>query len=85
MLKEHEDIHKETIFVTFETFNDSSLDIFLYFFTQTVNWGEYLKVREDVNFRIMQILEEEGVSIAFPTRSIYMENVQEDDKQQSMD
>ena len=32
-----------------------------------------MKVKEDVNFKIMEILEKEGVSVAFPSRSIYME------------
>lgn len=73
MLREHPQIHQETIFVNFDRFNESSLDIFLYFFTVTTNWGEYLKVREDVNLKIMAILEEEKVSIAFPSRSVYFE------------
>ncbi|SES69390.1 mechanosensitive ion channel family protein [Anaerobranca gottschalkii] len=74
MLKNHPDIHPETIFVNFDSFNESSLDIFIYCFTKTTVWGEFLKVKEDVNFKIMAILEEEGVSIAFPSRSIYFEN-----------
>ncbi|KYH31576.1 Low conductance mechanosensitive channel YnaI [Clostridium tepidiprofundi DSM 19306] len=74
MLEEHPDVHKETIFVTFDKFNDSSLDLFLYFFTKTTVWGEYLKVKEDINLKIMEILQQEGVSIAFPSTSIYFEN-----------
>lgn len=74
MLDNHPEIHKETIFVRFDEFNDSSLDIFLYFFSNTTNWGEFLRVKEDVNFRIMEVLEEEEVSVAFPSRSIYLEN-----------
>lgn len=74
MLEDHPGIHKETIFVTFNNFNSSSLDIFLYFFTNTTVWREYLKVREDVNYKIMSILEENGVEIAFPSRSIYLES-----------
>lgn len=73
MLEEHPEIHKETIFARFDKFNESSLDIFLYFFTNTTKWGEYLEVKEDVNFKIMEILENEGVSMAFPSRSIYLE------------
>lgn len=73
MLREHPQIHQETIFVNFDRFNESSLDIFLYFFTITTNWGEYLKVKEDVNLKIMAILEQEKVSIAFPSRSVYFE------------
>ncbi|MFA9399167.1 MAG: mechanosensitive ion channel family protein [Clostridiaceae bacterium] len=73
MLKENTDINQDTIFVNFDKFNDSSLDIFLYFFTNTTNWGEYLKIKEKINYQIMEILEEENVSIAFPSRSIYIE------------
>ncbi|HHT46394.1 MAG TPA: mechanosensitive ion channel family protein [Firmicutes bacterium] len=73
MLENHPEIHKETIFVRFDQFNESSLDIFLYFFTVTTIWGEFLRVKEDVNFKIMEILEQEGVSIAFPSRSVYLE------------
>ncbi|EEG76237.1 mechanosensitive ion channel family protein [Dethiobacter alkaliphilus] len=74
MLENHPELHKDTIFVRFDKFSDSSLDIFLYFFTSTTNWAEFLRVKEDVNFKIMEILEEEQVSVAFPSRSIYFEN-----------
>jgi len=74
MLINHPDIHKETIFVHLDKFSESSLDIFLYFFTITTNWAEYLSVREDIHLKIMEILEEEGVNIAFPSKSIYIEN-----------
>ncbi len=73
MLLTHPGIHPETIFVFFDTFGESSLDIFFYFFTNTTVWEEYLAVKEDINFRIMQILEKEGVSVAFPSQSIYFE------------
>lgn len=71
LLKNHEAVHPDTILVTFDQYNESSLDIFLYFFTKTTVYGEYLKVKEDINFRIMDILEEEGVSVAFPSRTLY--------------
>ncbi|MTI47708.1 MAG: mechanosensitive ion channel family protein [Firmicutes bacterium] len=74
MLYDHPRVENETIFVKFDEFNDSSLDIFLYFFTSTANWEEYLNIKQEVNFKIMEILEEEGVSAAFPSSSIYFEN-----------
>ncbi|MFA9557277.1 mechanosensitive ion channel family protein [Evansella sp. AB-rgal1] len=73
MLRNHDEIDQELIMVRFNAFNNSSLDIFLYFFTKTTKWTEFLRVRENVNLRIMSILQEEGVSVAFPSRSIYME------------
>ncbi len=73
MLQNHDGIHKETIFVHFDSFSESSLDIFIYCFTLTTRWGEFLEVKEDVNLKIMEVLEKEEVSVAFPSRSIYME------------
>lgn len=82
MLEQHEEIDQDTLFVRFDSFATSSLDIFLYFFTKTTNWGEYLRIKEDCNLKIMEILEREGVSMAFPSTSVYFETPlrQEDDK-----
>lgn len=70
MLNNHPDIHPDTIFVTFDQYNMNSLDIFLYFFTKTTVWEQYLQVKQDINFKIMEILEAEGVSVALPTRTL---------------
>ena len=74
LLKEDDEIHKQTIFVTFDKFDNGNLNIFVYFFTKTTVWGEYLRVREKINFGIMRILEEEEVKVAFPSTSVYFEN-----------
>ncbi len=74
MLLNHPEIHKQTVFVYFNEFGDSSLNIFLYFFTITTNWQKYLEIREDVFLKIMKILEELDIEIAFPSTSIYFEN-----------
>ncbi len=74
MLENHPGIHQQTIFVRFDSFNESSLDLFLYYFTKTTNWADFLEIKENTNYKIMEILEEEGVSVAFPSRSIYLEN-----------
>lgn len=74
MLQTHPDIHPQTIFANFEKFGESSLDIYIYFFTRTTIWAEWLAARETILFRIMEILEEEGITVAFPSRSIYLEN-----------
>ncbi|HEX6594114.1 MAG TPA: mechanosensitive ion channel family protein [Bacillota bacterium] len=73
LLQTHSEIHQETIFVTFDQYKENGLEIFLYFFTKTIDWGEYLSVKEEINFKIMDILESEGVSIAIPSRRLYTE------------
>ncbi len=74
MLENHPEVHPDLIMVRFDQFGGSSLDIFIYFFTHTKVWTEFLAVKEEINFKIMEILEDEGVSVAFPSRSIYFEN-----------
>lgn len=74
MLIKHPDIHPKTVVVNFEKLGDSSLDIIVYCFTNTTEWTKYLDVRQDINIRILQILEKSDISIAFPTRSILLES-----------
>lgn len=74
LLHDHKGIYPDDITVRFEKFSESSLDILVTCFTKTTVRTEYLIIREEVNLKIMQILEEEHVSMAFPTRSLFMEN-----------
>ena len=73
LLRNHHDIHPETIFVTFDEYKENGFDIFLYFFTKTTNWGEFLKIKEEINFEILDILENEGVMIAIQSRKLYLD------------
>ena len=76
MLLTHEGISdKDTLLVNFDSFGDSALNIFIYTFTATANWGRYLDIREDVHLKIMQIVEKNGSSFAFPSQSIYVEQI----------
>ncbi|MDQ0217896.1 mechanosensitive ion channel family protein [Peribacillus cavernae] len=74
MLIRHDQIHPDTILVKFDQFNDSSLDVYLYFFTNLTDFAGHLNIKEDINFQIMEILEEENVSIAFPTRTLIVQS-----------
>lgn len=73
MLHKHQEIDQETLFVHFDRMESGSLEIMLYFFTKTTSWGEWLEVKEDCLMKILKILEEEEVSIAFPSSSFYFE------------
>jgi MscS family membrane protein len=75
LLQHHPRIsQKETLLVNFNDFGDSSLDIFIYTFTNTANWEQYLSVREDIHLKILKIVEENNSSFAFPSQSIYLED-----------
>ncbi|WP_233713612.1 mechanosensitive ion channel family protein [Lederbergia citri] len=59
LLKAYPGIHPDTIHVTFDKYLVDGYEIFLYFFTKSTEWGEYLKVKEDVNYKILDILKSE--------------------------
>lgn len=73
LLRSHPQVDQKTIFVKFDSFGNSGLEIFLYFFTTTTVWGEYLTIKQDINLKIMEIMEHEGVAFALPSTSIYIE------------
>ena len=62
-------------FVRIDRFNDSSIDIMLYCFTKTTVWGEWLAIKEELAYKVKEIVEAAGTSFAFPSQSIYMETV----------
>ena len=62
-------------FVRVDSFGPSSIDVMLYCFTKTTNWGEWLEVKEALAFKVKEIVEEAGTSFAFPSQSIYVETM----------
>ncbi|GMB92597.1 Potassium efflux system protein/Small-conductance mechanosensitive channel [Helicobacter bizzozeronii] len=70
--------YKSNLFVYLDSFGDSSINIFIYCFSKTVVWGEWLAVKEDVILQIMKVVEECGLSFAFPSQSVYVESLPKD-------
>lgn len=77
MLKRHEAIDQSrTLMVNFVEFGASSLDFFVYTFTRTTVWTEFHAIKQDVLFRIAAIIEKNGAEVAFPTRTLMIEQVE---------
>ena len=68
-----DEIYNDGIDVNFFEFGDSSLNIRIVCYAKAPNNSVYLRAREKFNLEVMKILEENGVSCAFPSRSIYFE------------
>ena len=76
LLHNHENIAQdESVMVNFKAFGDSSLDIFIYCFTRTSNWKTYMDIKQEIQFDIMKIVEENESSFAFPSQSLYIEQM----------
>lgn len=77
MLEQHPGIDsQQTLIVNFDHFNASSLDFFVYSFTKTRDWVEYHQVKQDVLFRIIEIINDTGAEVAFPTQTLHLASAQ---------
>ena len=62
-------------FVRIDQFGASSIDIMLYCFTRTTDWGEWLKIKERLAYDIKDVVEGAGSGFAFPSQSVYVESL----------
>ena len=65
-------------FVRVDSFSDSSIDMLVQAFTETNDWGEYLKIKEELAVNIINIIENNNAGFAFPSQSIYVESLHND-------
>ena len=65
--------HSVTEMVHMTHFNDSSININLYYFTTTTNWEEWRSIQEEHMLAFVRIVEEAGACMAFPTRTVHVE------------
>ncbi|HHH7428917.1 TPA: mechanosensitive ion channel family protein [Escherichia coli] len=76
MLKNHPAIdQRQTLLVYFNQFADSSLNIMVYCFTKTTVWAEWLAAQQDVYLKIIDIVQSHGADFAFPSQTLYMDNI----------
>lgn len=64
---------RENPVVKFNEFNSSSLDILVVYFVLTSEMETFLNIKEEINFKIMEIVKQHGCSFAFPSTSVYVE------------
>ena len=58
--------------VYFSDFNDSSLNIVVYYWFTPPDWWEYLEFNHDFNMELLRRFYEEGIEFAFPTQTLYV-------------
>lgn len=73
LLRDNVEVDQKFLMVKFTDFGESSLDILVYYFTRSVAWAEHLRVRQEINLEIMRLVEKWETSIAFPTRTLYLQ------------
>ncbi|XWN31809.1 MAG: mechanosensitive ion channel family protein [Devosia sp.] len=72
MLRTDERIQADTVRVRFRNIGDYSLDLELWAYVDTDEWAQFLKVQEDVFFKVMEIVERNGSAFALPSQTTYL-------------
>lgn len=71
VLLRHENTNDEPL-VRFFEYGESSLNVLVTYLVNTNDYNEYCKVREDINFKIYEIVLRNGSDFAFPTRTLHL-------------
>ncbi len=58
--------------VYFQEFAPSSLDVLVQTFTLSTDYGDFMAAKERILLGILRLAEEQGLQIAFPTRTVYL-------------
>lgn len=74
IIRADEDIDQEFTLVNFTDFGESSLNITVIYFTKTADYAKFQKIKQRTNLAFMRAIRARGLSVAFPTRSLYIEN-----------
>lgn len=72
---EFADPSEVSTFVRIDAFSDSSIDILVYCFTNSIVWGDWLEIKERLAYEVKRIVTDAGTGFAFPSRSLYLETL----------
>ncbi len=72
MLIQHDDVIDDTIIVRFDNITDNGINLLVCSYTNSIDYASYLEEKEKINFKIMQILKEENVELAYDTKTVLL-------------
>ncbi len=67
-----------SFYVRIDSFSDSSIDMLVQTFTVTNDWAEFLKIKENLAVKIIEIVENNDAGFAFPSQSLYVEKLSDE-------
>ncbi len=66
---------RRTLMVYLDSIDKYSLSILVYAFSISVNWEEWLRVKQDIIKKIVEIVEASELEFAYPTQEILLKNL----------
>ncbi len=62
----------ENIRIFFDKISADGIDLSISCYTDIINYEEFLKFKEDMNYFLLQMINQSGVELAYPSQSVYL-------------
>ncbi|MFH1724898.1 MAG: mechanosensitive ion channel family protein [Elusimicrobiota bacterium] len=72
LIRDDENIRDDFFLVNFDAFGPSSFDVFIYCFTKSTRWADFLEAKQKFMLNIVREVHEMGLDFAFPTRTLHV-------------
>ncbi len=72
LLIQHSKVSPDPARVRFSEFGDSAYILEVFALVRAADWNEFVAIKEDLNFRIAEIILECGTGFAFPSQTLYV-------------
>lgn len=75
ILKAHENIIEDTVRVFLDRIESDANVIGIATYMNTADYDEYIRIKEEINCKILEILERENIELVYPTHNVYMKTI----------
>lgn len=75
ILKNHPEALPETVMVRLQEFAPSAFEIFVQVYIKKLSQDDLKRIREEINYQIIDIVSKNNGSFAFPSTSVYVEKM----------
>lgn len=72
MLEEHPRVLNDYIIVKFDKVTANGYNILVNVYTDSLSYEDYLSTSENINYKIIDILNKEKVELAYPSQTVYL-------------
>jgi MscS family membrane protein len=72
MLQTHPQVQSDSVIVQFSEFGEHALNVRIVCFMKTPAWNDFQAARQDINLKIMQIMEKRGVEFGAATFEVLL-------------
>lgn len=73
ILDSHSMVKENSSLVKFTDFAAGSLEISVQYLTNTADYDKYMEIKNDINFKIIDVFNGQNIEFAFPGMNIYMD------------